>query len=249
MCRNYGIWDFSLLDLAAVLTVSLAAGTVTGWLFYDRLQLGLCISGALFFMTKPRYMRWQLQRRKRILLLQFRDVLYSISSAVSVGRSMAQALEESMDFWKGTYDEKDLIMRELAAMVRQMKEGNARDLDVLKDFAGRSGLQDILDFVMVYENCRTSGADLVKAIDRATGIIGDRIDLERELHMLMAQKQFEGRIIMISPFALLLFLKISSPGFLEPLTASSAGMMVSTAALGLVAASVLLMERVNQFEF
>ncbi|MDY3239280.1 MAG: hypothetical protein SOW80_04055 [Anaerovoracaceae bacterium] len=249
MCRNYGIWDFSLLDLGVVLTVSLAAGTVTGWLFYDRLQLGLCISGALFFMAKPRYMRWQLQRRKRILLLQFRDVLYSISSAVSVGRSMAQALEESMDFWKGTYDEKDLIMRELAAMVRQMKEGNARDLDVLKDFAGRSGLQDILDFVMVYENCRTSGADLVKAIDRATGIIGDRIDLERELHMLMAQKQFEGRIIMISPFALLLFLKISSPGFLEPLTASSAGMMVSTAALGLVAASVLLMERVNQFEF
>ncbi len=249
MCRNYGIWDFSLLDLGVVLTVSLAAGTVTGWLFYDRLQLGLCISGALFFMAKPRYMRWQLQRRKRILLLQFRDVLYSISSAVSVGRSMAQALEESMDFWKGTYDEKDLIMRELAAMVRQMKEGNARDLDVLKAFAGRSGLQDILDFVMVYENCRTSGADLVKAIDRATGIIGDRIDLERELHMLMAQKQFEGRIIMISPFALLLFLKISSPGFLEPLTASSAGMMVSTAALGLVAASVLLMERVNQFEF
>lgn len=232
-----------------MLAASLSAGTVTGWLFYDRLQLGLCISGALFFMAKPRYMRWQLQRRKRILLLQFRDVLYSISSAVSVGRSMAQALEESMDFWKGTYDEKDLIMRELAAMVRQMKEGNARDLDVLKDFAGRSGLQDILDFVMVYENCRTSGADLVKAIDRATGIIGDRIDLERELHMLMAQKQFEGRIIMISPFALLLFLKISSPGFLEPLTASSAGMMVSTAALGLVAASVLLMERVNQFEF
>ena len=107
MCRNYGIWDFSLLDLGVVLTVSLAAGTVTGWLFYDRLQLGLCISGALFFMAKPRYMRWQLQRRKRILLLQFRDVLYSISSAVSVGRSMAQALEESMDFWKGTYDEKE----------------------------------------------------------------------------------------------------------------------------------------------
>ena len=249
MCRNYGIWDFSLLDLGVVLTVSLASGTVTGWLFYDSLPIGLCIGGVLFLMAKPRYIRWQLQRRKRILLLQFRDVLYSISSAVSVGRSMAQALEESMDFWKGTYDEKDLIMRELAAMVRQMKEGNARDLDVLKDFAGRSGLQDIVDFVMVYENCRTSGADLVKAIDRATGIIGDRIDMERELHTLMAQKQFEGRIIMLSPFALLLFLKISSPGFLEPLTGSSAGMMVSTAALGLVAASVLLMERVNRFEF
>lgn len=249
MCRNYGIWDFSLLDLGVVLTVSLASGTVTGWLFYDSLPIGLCIGGVLFLMAKPRYIRWQLQRRKRILLLQFRDVLYSISSAVSVGRSMAQALEESMDFWKGTYDEKDLIMRELAAMVRQMKEGNARDLDVLKDFAGRSGLQDILDFVMVYENCRTSGADLVKAIDRATGIIGDRIDMERELHTLMAQKQFEGRIIMLSPFALLLFLKISSPDFLEPLTASSAGTMVSTAALGLVAASVLLMERVNRFEF
>ena len=249
MCRNYGVWDFSLSDLVTVMTASLAMGFVTGWLFYDSLPIGLGIGGVLFLMAKPRYIQWQLKRRKRILLLQFRDVLYSISSAVSVGRSMAQALEESMNFWKGTYDEKDLIMRELAAMVRQMKEGNARDLDVLKDFAMRSGLQDISDFVMVYENCRESGADLVKAIDRATGISGDRIDLERELHTLMAQKQFEGRIIMLSPFALLLFLKISSPGFLEPLTASSAGMMVSTAALGLVAASVLMMERVNRIEF
>ncbi|MGN1415174.1 MAG: type II secretion system F family protein [Anaerovoracaceae bacterium] len=249
MCRNYGIWDFSLPDLILVLSASLAAGTATGWLFYDRLEIGLWLSGALFLMAKPRYIRWQLQRRQRILLLQFRDVLYSISSAVSVGRSMEQALEESMEFWKGTYDENDLIMRELAAMVRQMKEGNERDLDVLKDFSRRSGLQDISDFVMVYENCRASGADLVKAIDRATGIIGDRIDLERELHTLMAQKQFEGRIILLSPFVLLLFLKISSPGFLDPLTASSAGRMLSTAALGLIAVSALWMERVNRVDF
>lgn len=249
MLRDYKSLDFSLTEAVLLLAVSLAAGAGTAWLFYDDPKAGFLIGAILFFLAKPRYIRWQVEKQQRSLLLQFRDVLYSVSSSVSVGRSMGQALEESMDFWKDTYTEKDLMMQELAGMVRRIKEGNERDIDVLKDFAGRSGLRDISDFVMVYENCRDSGADLVKAIDRATAIIGDRIDLDREMRTLMVQKQFEGRIIMVSPFALLLFLKISSPGFLAPLTASSAGTAVSTAALALVAASILIMERVNRVDF
>lgn len=247
--ENYETWDLSVHDCILLLGGSAAAGAGTGWLFYDRPGLGLLLGALLFLLAKPRYVLWQVERRKRTLLLQFRDVLYSVSSCVSAGRSLGQALEESIGFWKGTYGEKDLIIRELAGMVRRMKEGNERDIDVLKDFAARCGLQDVSDFAMVCENCRESGADLVRAIDRATEVIGDRIELERELTSMMVQKQFEGRIIMAAPFLLLLFLKITSPDFLLPLTSSPAGMMVSSLALGLILAAVLMMERVNRIAF
>ena len=225
-----------------------AGGLAVGWLFYDNLRAGICLAVVILPILKQRYAAWRIHRRQRQLLLQFRDLLYSISSSVSVGRSMAMALEESIHFWQGTYTEKDDIMVELSGMVRQMRESNARDLDVLRDFAARSGLPDVTDFVLVYESCRTSGANLIQAIDRATTIIGDKITLERELQTMMAQKRFEGRIVTLSPFLVMFFLKIVSPGYLAPLTASTQGYMVSSFALGLIAASCFLTERVNRIE-
>ena len=245
---NYGKWDLSAAEWLMMAALALTGGMAVGWLFYDSLRAGSLLAVMAFPVIKKRYVRWRIQRRRQQFLLQFRDLLYSVASSVSVGRSMALALEESISFWQGTYTEKDDIMTELHAMVRQMKESNARDLDVLWDLAARSGLSDVTDFVLVYETCRTSGANLPKAIDRATGIIGDKIALERELRTLMAQKRFEGRIVMISPFLVMLFLKIVSPGYLAPLTASSSGYMVGTFALGLIAIACVLTERVNHIE-
>ena len=118
----------------------------------------------------------------------------------------------------------------------------------ITDFAQRSGLPDVADFVSVYECCKSSGANLVQAINRAAAIIGDRIALERELHTMMAQKQFESRIVMAAPFLLLLFFKIFSPEYLLPLTASEEGRAISLMALGLTGAACLMMERVNRVD-
>ena len=248
MFVDYGKWDLSFRDILVLMLCSLCGGLAVGWLFYDSLKAASVLSLSGFFLV-PYYKKRQIEKRQQVLLLQFRDVLYSIASSVSVGRSMGQALEESITFWNGTYSEEDMIIRELRNMVRCMKESNTADVDVLKDFAQRSGLADVSDFAGVYESCKGSGANLVQAVNRAALIIGDRITLERELSTLMAQKKFESRIIMGSPFAVLLFLKILSPEYLQPLTASSQGKMISTADLILIGLACLMMERVNRFEF
>ena len=248
MFVDYGKWDLSSKDIVVLTFCSLSAGLAVGWLFYDSLRIASALTLTGFLMV-PYYKKRQIEQRRQVLLLQFRDVLYSIASSVSVGRSMGQALEESITFWNGTYSDDDLIIRELRVMVRCMKESNTSDVDVLKDFARRSGLTDVSDFAGVYESCKGSGANLVQAVNRAAMVIGDRITLERELKTLMAQKKFESRIVMGSPFAVLLFLKILSPEYLLPLTATSQGRMISTAALFLIGLACLMMERVNRFEF
>ena len=246
---NYEHWDFSLYDFIILSGSCTGAGFAVGWLFYDSMVLGAAAAVLLFLFAKVKYVQWRISSRRAELLLQFRDVLYSSASSISAGRSMGQALEESLEFWKGTYGEKDLIMVELRYMVHQIKEAGVQDLEVLWDFAERSGLAEVTDFVMVYENCRGSGANLVQAMDRAAAVISDRIGLERELETLMAQKQFEGRVIMAAPFLLMMFLKVSSPEFLEPLTSTSQGRLVSSLALGLIGCAYIVTERVNRLAF
>ena len=64
--------------------------------------------------------------------------------------NMKQALEESLVFWQNIYTEDDIIVREVRSMLKEMEETNSRDIDVLRAFALRSGLPDIMDFVNIY---------------------------------------------------------------------------------------------------
>ena len=224
-----------------------AAGIATGMLFYDSPVAGIALSGFLCLLF-PTYKNTIIEKKRSKRLVQFRDLLYSISSSISAGRSMASALEESVDFWQTTYGSEDYIMTELHYMTSRIREGNEQDIVVLKEFAERSGLEDAADFVAVYESCRITGGDLPKAINRATTIIGDKITLERELKTMMAQKIFESRVVMAAPFAIVLLLRITSPEYLEPMMLTAQGRFIMTAALGLMAAAMVMMERINNIE-
>lgn len=243
----YDSMDLSTTEKQRFVIAALALGMTTGMLFYDSPVAGIFLTLSCGFYL-PRYRQNIREKKKAQLLLQFRDLLYSISSSVSAGRTVAQAMEESVDFWKATYEENDYIMKELTYMNGRIEKSGEKDIDVLRDFAARSGLGDISDFVSVYESCRLTGGDLPRAINRATTIIGDKITLERELKTLMAQKIFESRIVSIAPFVMVLMLKIMSPDYLEPMTATQGGRVITTFALGLMAVALVMMERINKIE-
>jgi len=248
MLADYGKWDLSFREILFLLLLLLAGGMLVGWLFFDSAAVGIA-AAALCLVFLPRYQAWQIEKRRSRLRVQFRDLLYSVSSSISVGRNLTQALEESLAFWENLYHNDDLIVQEVRGMLRRINESNEKDVDVLKDFAERSGLSEIMDFAGVYENCKTSGANLIQAVNRASSVIGDRISLEQELHLILAQKQFECRIVMASPFLLLLFLKIFSPDYLLPLQETMEGRCISLLALVLIGVASLMMERGMRIEF
>lgn len=223
------------------------AGEVIGWLFYDSLIIGAAVGIILLQLESP-YRKSLIEKRKRRLRMQFKDLLYSMSTAVSMGRSIGQALAESIEFWQGTYDENDYIIRELRAMVKKMKESNLSEIEVLEDFAERSGLEDAEDLVMICETCKTTGGDLATALCKGADIIGDKIALERELQTITAQKKFEGRIVSLSPLVSLLLIRLLSPTYLTPLFVTGTGRMAATVSLALIMAGVMAIERVNDIE-
>ena len=227
---------------------ALFAGMTAGLLYFDSIPMGLI----LFFLSYaayPAYREAMENKRKQQMLIQFRDLLYSLSASMSLGRSMKQALEESRSFWGNTYTEKDLIMKEVSAMLREMETTKARDIDVLRDFAERSGLPDIVDFVNVYDSCRTTGGNMPKAISRAAVIIGEKISMERELNTALSEKLAEGRIVGTAPFLMTLALRVLSPGYMRPLYDTSAGHAAAAVSLGLTVVSVIMTERINRIVF
>lgn len=227
--------------------VIIGVGLITGWIFYDSLLIGLAVS-TLLSGLKEEYKKYLLAKRNQELLLQFKDFLYSLASSASTGRSIRQGMGESYEFWKGTYSEDDYIMTELKTFMEKMKRSNVDEVELLEDFASRSGLKDIEDMAMICRVCKKTGSNLPKALQECSNIIGDKIYLEKELRSIMLQKRFEGYVIALAPIMLTLMIKILSPKYLIPLTQSNMGRMITTISLALVLIAWLIIERINRIE-
>lgn len=225
----------------------IAAGMAVGILFYNSLIISGVIA-AVLVGAMPGYKEGCIRRHQRTLLMQFKDMLYSVSASVSSGRNMAGAIGEAKEFCGAAYEEGDYIMIELDHMTAMLENGNETDTEVLYDFARRSGLEDVQDFARVYENCKTSGANLSNAITTAVNLIGDKIELEDELKSQLSQKIFEGRIVGISPFVMVLMIKLIAPDYIRPMTETTEGLIITTIALGLMAVSIFMTERINKIE-
>lgn len=200
------------------------------YLFYHSLILSLVFSCLAFPGLKP-YRSYLADKRRKELKEQFRDMLYSISASITAGRQMPEALQEAEQSMSLIYGEESLIVRELAVMVVRLKEYREGEEEILKDFAFRTCIEDISDFVDIYLTCRETGGDLVKVLTKASAVIMDKIAIEREIRAITIQKQFEAKILTAIPFLILFFLQLISPDYLSAMYEGLKGRLLMTIAL------------------
>lgn len=219
--------------------------SVIGYLFYKNILIA-----ALFvvfsYPTERYYLRYLVGKQKRELSYQFRDLLYSLSSSFATGRQMQEALAEAEGGLRMIYDEDAHICRELSHIVKRMRESRELEEELLWDFALRSNVADIRSFVDIYSICKRTGANMDKVIMKAINVLLDKIDIQREIHMLTAQKRMESYILTATPFIVLLFLQIVSPDYLSVMYLTLSGRFLMSLALLAIVASFFWSMKITQ---
>lgn len=211
---------------------------ITGMLFYKNIILALLLILAVIPIKKY-YTKIIASKRKSELTVQFKDLLYSISASFATGRSMTSALEEAYENLLLIYKEDDIILIEVKYMCDRLIGNKENEADVLLDFAKRSGIEDIINFMDVYLTCRSTGGDIQKVVNEAASVIADRIDIEKEINTITAQKKYEARILTFIPLALIAFLQFTSPDYIEPLYTTLQGKLIMTGSIGMIVVAFL----------
>jgi tight adherence protein B len=228
-------------------TVCMAGLAFTGWLFFD----SFIAAGALALLAIPFEKKWLKARddaRCRELAAQFKDVLFSLSASFQSGRHMEEAIGEALVNMREIYPKDALINTELELMVRRMGAGGESDREVLFDFAKRSGSEDARNFADVYFTCLTTGGDLVGVVNRTAEVIIEKMTIRREIDTLMAQKKYEAKLLTAVPFLILLYLRFSSPSYLDQLYNTAAGLCVMAVALAALVIAFFWSEKIMEIE-
>lgn len=185
---------------------------IAAWLFFQN----IFFAGLFTFFSIPlkKYHIQNLAKEQQSQLAdQFRDLLYSISASAAAGRQLREALLEAEENLSMIYERSAPMMRELNQMGRRMREGRESEEQLLQEFALRSKVEDIENFVEVCLICRRTGGNLEKMVRKASEVIRDKMEIQREIRMLTAQKRLEIRLLTALPFLVILFLRVTSPDY------------------------------------
>ena len=215
---------------------SLLLVAVIDYLFYKRFLVLLLLLPAGFLLYRVRIRDLGQARRKK-LERDFREAISFIAISLRAGYSVENA------FLEAERDLADVIGTD-ADMTREIHRINARIRisvpaeEVLRDFAVRSGSEEIGNFASVFYAARKLGGNMAEVTMETAERIGERMDVEREIETSVAAKKYEQRIMSIMPGVILLYMQLTSPGFLDILYTTAFGAIVMTACLLVYAVSL-----------
>lgn len=240
-------YRFSRTENILFYVCTAAAGLLISYLMYRNILFAPVI---IPLIPKLREMSQTVMadRRRQRYIDEFKDFLFMASTAIGAGRSMKDAISESIPSLRRIHGSDSILAGELCKAYERMDVGGENDITVLMELAFASGVEDVYDFVTIYSICKTTGASLIIALSKAASVIIDKMTIDREIQELVRRKKSEGLVIFIMPVAVILFLNIFAPDYIAPLYETIAGRIIMTAVVAGAAGIYSMIQKIVRIE-
>ena len=213
---------------------------IVGKLFYGSFIAGVIISPLSMLIYKERK-KQIIQRKTRQLEIQFKDMLISVSDALKVGYSFENAIRECYRDMCSIYGVDSVICGEIKIMISQIKL-NIRTQEVVDNFAKRVDLKNAKLFSQIFQVAKSTGGNMTEIIKSVT----DDIVLKETTRDEITAKRMEQRIMSVIPIFIILYITVTTPGFLDVMYASVLGKLIMTGCIAAYVMAYLWGERIIQ---
>ncbi|MDO4337858.1 MAG: type II secretion system F family protein [Eubacteriales bacterium] len=246
MKQDYEVYHFTKKEALKYLAQSILLCAAVDYLFYKSMW------GLIFMIPVPAlFMKWKkrqlIRERKKKLNYQFKDALNSLSVAVQAGYSVENAVSACARDLERLYEKNDDIMEEFHYIESQQRVSVPVE-ELFLDLGERSRVEDIENFAAVFYTAKRTGGDMDKVIQKVARMLGDKIDVKKEIEATLAAKKSEQMIMSLMPAGIILYLQVTSPGFLSVLYGNPFGICAMTICLGIYGLAYWMGRRIVDIE-
>ena len=226
---DYEEYFFSRSEKIRVILIPAAIIVFMAWLCYDSFWFAVLLTPYIPYYVKEKRKKLKEERKWKVNL-QFRDSINCISAALESGYSIENAIKEAYLDMKLSYNEDELIMKEMRHIITSLSNNRTVE-EVFLDFSERTGIDDIKSFSDIFATAKRTGGNIIYIIKSTADVIHTRVELKRELRTVIASKKYEADIMKIIPFGLLIYLRLFSPDMISALYRNLFGIAFMTVIL------------------
>lgn len=241
---NYDTYRFSNGERMMYLLLGALIDALVAWSFYKSIIVFFVIllPTEWFFLQFVR--KGLIEKRKFEMSLEFREAIMAVQASLNAGYSVENAFIEAGRVMENMYGSKGLITVEFKVLTRRLRSNESLE-KILSDLSDRCGIEDIEDFANVFSAAKRSGGDFTRIIRKASDSIGDKMDIRRDIRTSINARRYENRIMEMVPFGIIIYLNITSAGFLSSLYHNSAGVIIMTVSLVLYLIGFFMAEKIT----
>ena len=200
--EDYNIYIMAPREKIIGYLIGFVAGFLAAQIMFGVVIASIVIGAAVGFYAIPVYRRYLQERRRKAILLQFRDMLDSLSNSFSAGKNTPDAFTDAYSDLKLAYGEQAPIVKEMAIIVSGLHNNFVIE-DLLRDMSARCGIDDINSFAETFAVCNRLGGNLKKVVVDSRDIISDKIEIEMEIQTTVAANKNEINIMCVMPFVII----------------------------------------------
>ncbi|MEG2230643.1 MAG: type II secretion system protein F [Lachnospiraceae bacterium] len=244
--QDYRQYQFKIRDTLLYGLFGVLSAGMLGYIFYQSV-----IAMILFLFFLPYYFKEKKEelcrKQQEQLNEQFKETILAVSAGLSAGYSVENAFREAYADIGMVYGEESLMGQELYYLSKGL-DNNVILERLLSDLAVRSGLDSIKDFAEIFCIAKRNGGDMNDMIHSCVAVICGKLEVKKEIQMMIHAKQYEQKIMNIVPLAIILYIGKTSPGFFDPLYHNWLGILIMTACVVIYAAAYLMAKKITAIE-
>ena len=240
----YDKYEMNRKEWMESLIVTIMVAALFSYVFYQSR-----IAFLIMLLPFPRYLslfkKYLVKKRRQELTLQFKEFCISLSAQLMAGYAMENAIHEAAREMKQMYTDA-FICQEMQIMETKMKL-NITIEKCFEDFGVRSGIEEIRLFAQILKVAKRSGGDVIEIVKNSANTISQKIDVEREVRMILHAKKYEQRVMDAVPVLMILYVDHSSE-LMGVMYHGMLGRLVMTGCLLIYIVAFLLGEKITDRE-
>lgn len=227
-----------------------AAIAVVFYIYYRALAVSV-IGGLLIgIFQEKNYAKSVVKKRKNKLRLQFNEFLEIISISISggSGRSMENAIKDSLRELQMMFHKKADIVREIGLIISDYEHAGIPMKDGFSDLGKRSEIDDIMSFATVYATIEGKTSDFGYIIAQTHQIIKDKVEITMEIETSISAAKSEAYTMLILPLLIVAAMASMGGGLMDSLFTTVVGRLAATVGVVCTFASYVLAVKATEIE-
>lgn len=243
---DYTSYRLSIKEYVFYGILGMSAIFVISYLFYHSLiPMVFFLPFSYLYFRQVSHRLYCIRRNK--LCRQFKDSLVSLSTSLEAGCSIENAIWEAYLEISVLYSRNSYMANELSSIYNQLQLSIPVE-EAFSNLAARTDVDDILTFCEILKIAKRTDGNMVSIIRSTANTIEEKFEIRREIDTNINGKKFEQLIMSVMPIFIIVYVKLTSPDFFNPLYGNIAGIAFVTICLLVYGFSIYLSLKIIKIE-
>lgn len=217
------------------------------WIFYDSVYAFFLLLVPVIYVNGKRYSYKVKVNEEKEFIEQYKEMLKNVVSALETGYSVENAFVEAQRQQEKRFGKEAIVTKEL----RRINTAVSLKKPIEKaffEFAERFPYEEVENFAEIFSFGKRLGGGYVDNLRTTAVKLEEKVALRQDISATIAQKQLELYVMSIMPVGIILYMRIGSPGFMNPLYHNPFGIVIMSVCIGVYILAIWLGKKVVSIE-